>query len=155
MRSSGRLISFYTACTPQYPNVFLFSQLRECRLLPWFAVKHNLSGYLRWAVSAFPEDVWNQPNYKWHSGDMYFVYPGPDGPLDGMRWELFRQGVQDCEAHRIALEMCREAGRDDLADKLARAVDMAIILESCDQIPWVAESRTIVNEVIRELAGNK
>jgi len=153
MRGEGRYISFYTACTPHYPNVFLFSQLRECRLLPWIAVKYGLSGYLRWAVAAFPADVWNQPNYKWHSGDMYFVYPGRDGPLDGMRWELFRQGVEDCEAWRIARRMCETAGRSDLTGKLDRAVTMATELESCDQIPWVGQARGIVNEVIRELGG--
>jgi hypothetical protein len=153
MRSEGRYISFYTACTPHYPNVFLFSQLRESRLLPWLAVKWNLSGYLRWAVSAFPADVWNQPNYKWHSGDMYFVYPGQDGPLDGMRWELFRQGVQDCEALRIAQQMCKKAGRDDLLKSLNYAVWQATVLESCDQIPWVGQARAAVNEAIRELGG--
>lgn len=151
MRSEGRYISFYTACTPHYPNVFLFSQLRESRLLPWLALKWNLSGYLRWAVSAFPADVWSQPNYKWHSGDMYFVYPGEDGPLDGMRWELFRQGVQDCEALRIARQMCEKAGRNDLLGRLSQAVTQATVLESCDQIPWVGQARATVNEVIREL----
>ena len=153
MRSEGRYISFYTACTPHYPNVFLFSQLRESRLLPWLALKWNLSGYLRWAVSAFPADVWNQPNYKWHSGDMYFVYPGEDGPLDGMRWEMFRQGVQDCEALRIAQQMCEKAGRNDLLGRLNQAVTQATVLESCDQIPWVGQARATVNEVIRELGG--
>ncbi|MBN2289175.1 MAG: DUF4091 domain-containing protein [Candidatus Glassbacteria bacterium] len=151
MRSEGRLISFYTACTPHYPNVFLFSQLRECRLLPWLSWKWGLSGYLRWAVCAYPEDVWTQPNYKWHSGDMYFVYPGREGPLDGMRWELFRQGVQDYEALRIAWEKAGAAGREDLRDRLRRAVAEATTLESCDRIPFVGEARAVVNQVIREL----
>ena len=155
MRSEGRYISFYTACTPHYPNVFLFSGLREARMLPWLAWKWGLSGYLRWAVSAFPEDVWNQPNYKWHSGDMYFVYPYGEGPLDGMRWELFRQGAQDYEALRLASRLCRQAGREDLLDRLNRAVWEATVLESCDQIPWVGQARATVNEVIRELGGQQ
>lgn len=29
-----RYVTFYTACTPRYPNTFLFSQLRESRLMP-------------------------------------------------------------------------------------------------------------------------
>ena len=153
MRAEGRYISFYTACEPYRPNVFLFSELRDARLLPWLAPKYNLSGYLRWAVAAFPEDVWTQPNYKWHSGDMYFVYPGPDGPLDGMRWEVFRQGLQDCEALRIAREMAQKAGRADLLEKLDRAVGEATILNSCAEIPLVSVARDMVNEVIRELGG--
>jgi len=151
MRSEGRYISFYTACEPYYPNVFLFSRLREARLLPWLAWKYGLSGYLRWAVDAFPEDIWNQPNYKWHSGDMYFVYPGENGPVDGMRWELFRQGLEDYEALRIAWDMAQKAGREDLLDKLKAAVEEGTIIDSCSWIPFVGEARAKVNEVIREL----
>ena len=76
-----------------------------------------------------------------------------DGPLDGMRWELFRQGVQDCEALRIARQMAEKAGRDDLRDRLNQAVWQATVLESCDQSPWVGQARSEVNEVIRELGG--
>ncbi|HUU26837.1 MAG TPA: glycoside hydrolase domain-containing protein [archaeon] len=155
MRAEGRYISFYTACTPHYPNVFLFSQLREARLLPWLSWKWGLSGYLRWAVAAFPEDVWTQPNYKWHSGDMYFVYPGENGPLDGMRWELFRQGVEDCEALRIAREMAESAGREDLLKRLRGAVEEGTVTESCDRIPFVGEARATVNQVIRVLGRQK
>lgn len=155
MRAEDRYISFYTACEPYYPNVFLFSQLREARLLPWLAWKHNLSGYLRWAVSAFPEDVWTQPNYKWHSGDMYFVYPGKDGPLDGMRWELFRQGIQDYEVLRIAQELAEKAGRKDLLKRLGSAVSVATTLDDCNHYPYVGEARAMVNEVLRELGRDQ
>ena len=153
MRENNRYISFYTACQPHHPNFFLYSSLRESRLLPWLAVKHNLSGYLRWAVCTFPENVWEQPNYKWHSGDMYFVYPGEDGPLDGMRWEVLRQGVQDCEAYRIALEMCTKKDNKELLRKLRRALSLGSTIESCSQTPWIKDGRKIVNDVLREL-GN-
>lgn len=155
MRAEDRYISFYTACEPYYPNVFLYSQLREARLLPWLAWKHNLSGYLRWAVSAFPEDVWTQPNYKWHSGDMYFVYPGKEGPLDGMRWELFRQGIQDYEVLRLARELAEKAGRVDLLKKLGSAVSVATTLDDCTHYPYVGEARARVNEVLRALGRDQ
>jgi len=147
----SRYVSFYTACSPYYPNTFLFSRLRETRLLAWLAWKYGFDGYTRWAVNAFPEDVWTQPNYKWHSGDMYFVYPGRDGPLDGMRWELMRQGIQDYEALKMAWEMAEAAGRKDLLEKLRKAVARGTIIDSCRWIPYVAEARAMVNEVIREL----
>jgi hypothetical protein len=150
MRQKGQLISFYTACDPRFPNLFLYSSLREARMLPWFAWKYDLSGYTRWAVNAFPDDVFNQPNFKWHSGDMYFLYPGETGPLDGMRFELLRQGIQDYEALRIAHEMASFWGRADLLKMLDGAVAMATILDSCRDIPLVEEARNIVNEVIRQ-----
>jgi hypothetical protein len=149
-RTSGQLVSFYTACEPRFPNLFLYSSLREARMLPWIAWKYNLSGYTRWAVNAFPENVWNQPNFKWHSGDMYLLYPGEKGPLDGMRWEVLRQGIQDYEALRIAHEMASFWGRKDLLKLLDSAVEMATILDSCRTIPPVQDARNIVNEVIRQ-----
>ncbi|MFC2077039.1 DUF4091 domain-containing protein [candidate division KSB1 bacterium] len=149
----GRYVTFYTACEPPLPNCFLYSPLRESRLLPWLAWKYGLDGYLRWASNAFPEEVWEQPNYKWHSGDMYFVYPGPDGPLDGMRWELMRQGIQDYEALRIAQESAEAAGRADLIKTLNEAVRTGTVISDCHRVPRVGEARAIVNEVIRELGG--
>jgi hypothetical protein len=28
-------------------------------------------------------------------GDPFVVYPGPDGPLDSIRWEVFAESLQD------------------------------------------------------------
>jgi len=147
----SRYVSLYTACMPYFPNTYLFSPLRESRLMAWLAWKYGFDGYTRWAVNAFPEDVWTQPNYKWHSGDMYFVYPGKDGPLDGMRWELMRQGIEDYEALRIAWEAAEKAGRNDLKEKLRQAVNRGTIIDSCSWIPYIEEARSLINEVIREL----
>jgi len=149
----AKFISWYTACMPHFPNTFVFSPLRESRLIGWVTWKFGFDGYTRWAVNAFPEDVWNQPLFKWPSGDMFFVYPGQDGPLDSMRWELMRQGIQDYEALRIAWEMAKAAGRDDLVEKLQKAVRQGTIIDSCGWIPYCGQARATVNEVIRELGG--
>ncbi|MEW5976847.1 MAG: glycoside hydrolase domain-containing protein [Acidobacteriota bacterium] len=153
MREKGQLVTFYTACEPRFPNTYIYSSLRESRMLAWIAWKYNLSGYTRWAVNAFPDDVWSQPNFNWHSGDMYFQYPGKDGPLDGMRWELMRQGIQDYEALRIAHEMATFWGRSDLLKELSAAVEKATILDSCRDIPLVEEAREIVNKVLRQVGS--
>ncbi|HUU29459.1 MAG TPA: DUF4091 domain-containing protein [archaeon] len=147
----SRYVSFYTACMPHFPNTFIFSPLRESRLMAWLAWKYGFDGYTRWAVDLFPEDIWNQPLFTWPSGDMFFVYPGEEGPLDSMRWELMRQGIQDYEALRMAWEMAQKAGRKDLLEKLGKAVRRATIIDSCGWIPYIEEARGLVNEVIREL----
>jgi hypothetical protein len=36
--------------------------------------------------------------YAWPGipyGDPFVVYPGPDGPLDSIRWEVFAEALQD------------------------------------------------------------
>ena len=146
-----RFISFYTACEPYSPNNELYSPLRESRLMPWIACKYGFDGYLRWSVNAFPENVWSQPNYNWHSGDMFLVYPGQEGPLDGLRFELLRQGIQDYEAIKIARELAEKAGRQDLLKKLDEAVWQGATIDSCEWIPYIEEARALVNAVIREL----
>ncbi len=148
----GKYVGFYTCCAPVYPNTFLFSQLRESRLMPWLARKYGLDGYIRWAADIYPENVWEQVRFTWPSGDMFFVYPGPDGPLDSMRWELLRQGIQDYEAYRIAWDAAEKAGRAELLDKLRRALELGTEIDNCGMLPPIAEARALVDEVLRELA---
>ena len=153
VQERGEMVSFYTACVPHYPNTFLYSSLKESRMIPWIARKYGLDGYLRFIFNAFPDDVWTQPNFKWHSGDLFWVYPGPDGPLDGMRWELMRQGIQDYEAWRIAYEMADFWGLPYHLKQLEAAVEKATILDSCRDLPLVEDARKLVNDVIREVGS--
>jgi hypothetical protein len=153
MYADDRYVSWYTACWPHYPNTFIFSHLRETRFIGWVTWKFGFDGYTRWSVNFYPEDIWNQPRYKWPSGDMFFVYPGKTGPLDSVRWEVMRQGIQDYEVLRMALDLAQKAGREDLLKELDRAIDGASRFDSCGLMPYVAEYRDVVNNVIRELAG--
>ncbi|MEA1996061.1 MAG: DUF4091 domain-containing protein [Gemmatimonadota bacterium] len=146
-----KYITWYTCCWPHFPNTFIYSPLRESRLIGWLTWKYGFDGYTRWAVNAYPKDVWNQPRHQWHSGDMFFIWPGENGPLDSMRWELVRQGIQDYETLRIAWRMAEKAGRNDLLDKLREAVAAATIIDSCSRIPYIEKARAVVNQVIREL----
>ena len=155
MREQGKIITFYTACEPYKPNMHLYSQLRQSRVVPWLARKHDLSGYLRWAACTYPDSMWTRPKYKWPSGDMFLLYPGERGPLDSMRWELLRQGIQDYEAFTIAQSMSEKAGRDDLLEKLRIALVRGSIIEDCRPFPLVGRARAMVNEVIRQLGGEQ
>lgn len=44
----------------------------------------------------------------WAYGDPFVVYPGPDGPLDSIRWEVFAESLQD-----YRLLQARGVDRDD------------------------------------------
>jgi len=147
-----KFVTFYTACSPWYPNTFLFSTLRESRLMPWIAARYGFDGYARWAISLYPEDVWNNPRYGWASGDMFFTWPGPEGPLDSMRWEVLRQGIQDYETLQIAMRMAEQAGREDLLGELESAVESGGTIDNCGALPVIEDARRRVNDVIRELA---
>jgi len=160
----------YTAVTPIYPNTFIFSQPLESRYLGWVIWKWDFDGYIRWAWNFWwPENFWDQPLYKWHSGDMWFVYPGPEGPVDGVQWEMLRKGIEDYECLWLArqgLEQARNqggfAGLVERGQKeMARAVDLATQQFDRTRIPRdpiparMDEARRIVNKLLKELADAK
>lgn len=162
-RSQGKVTTFYVAVGPIRPNTFLFSPLFESRILPWIADAVHLDGFLRWAYNSWPDGMWEQPFYRWHSGDMFLVYPGDAGPWDSMRWEMLHQGIQDVEALRLARELLRRAqaagvlGEQEgaaLSAQLERANRLATrqYLDPSAWYPQPAEARHLVNEVLERLA---
>ncbi|MCD6290741.1 MAG: DUF4091 domain-containing protein, partial [Anaerolineae bacterium] len=57
---------------------------------------------------------------QWHTGDMFFVYPGYDGrPVRTLRTEMLLAGIQDFEL----ITMAREQAAGDTA--IAEALDWA------------------------------
>jgi len=153
---------FYTACAPYSPNTFLYSPLWESRMLPWISFRYSLNGYLRWAYQSWPEAVWQQPRFRWHSGDNYFVYPGENGPISSTRWELLRQGVQDFEALHLLKtrlgELKTQPERSQEAAKLEKSMQEivagAIDRDDCENIPDVGAARRRINRLLAEATGN-
>ncbi len=161
-RKEGKRTTFYVAVGPIRPNTFLFSPLFESRILPWISVASNLDGFLRWAYNMWPDALWDQPFYRWHSGDMFLVYPGDHGPWDSVRWEMLHQGIQDVEALRLArmtLEQARERGvAEEQLEPLQADLDHAVrlatrqYLDGSSRYPVPDEARALVNGVLERLA---
>jgi len=103
VRTANMMTSFYVCCGPAHPNTFLFSPLVESRMLPWLAVQGSYDGFLRWSYNDWPDDPYTHPEWGlWPTGDVFFVYPGADGPISSLRWEQLRQGIADYELAMIA-----------------------------------------------------
>ncbi|HVX67965.1 MAG TPA: glycoside hydrolase domain-containing protein [Bryobacteraceae bacterium] len=162
-RKAGKRTLLYTATTPIYPNTFIFSDPLESRYLGWAIWKWDFDGYIRWAWNFWPATLWDQPFYTWPSGDMFLVYPGPDGPVDSMRWEMLREGIEDYECLWMAREAIRKRRATDaaLAERAAKDLDHAVDLATQqfdrtriphDPIPArIDEARAIVNKLLVEL----
>jgi hypothetical protein len=154
--------TFYTACAPYSPNVFLYSPLWEARMLPWIAWRHGLAGYLRWAYETWPDGLWKQPRFHWHSGDMFLVYPGENGPISSTRWEMLRQGIQDYEAlgllKKQLAELKKQPAKADEAAKLERAMQRAVAngieRDNCEEVPDLGVARVRINRLLAEAMGN-
>jgi hypothetical protein len=146
--------TFYTACSPHSPNTFIYSPLWESRMLPWIAFHYGLEGYLRWNYNYWIDGLWPQPRYIWHSGDMFFVYPGDKGPIGSTRWEMLRQGIQDYEALKMLTDKISELRKmkspeaATLENDLKETVAMGCELDDCENWPHPGEAREKIDGLL-------
>jgi len=98
----------YTCCYPRggYANRLFDSPLVAIRIHGALFYRHRAQGYLHWGYNYWyrglgrdlidPFTVPDSGNWPLFSaGDPFIVYPGPDGPLDSIRWEVLAEGLQD------------------------------------------------------------
>jgi len=151
-RDRGQITLFYTACGERHPNTFLYSPLRESRMLAWIAARHDVDGYIRWAWNLWPPQVWDQPRFQWPSGDMFFVYPGENGPIDSTRWELLHQGIQDTEALRLLRERVEGTPRaEEIEKEVSRLLREATRIHGCRGTSLIREQRKRIDRLLESL----
>ena len=98
----------YFCCGPRgrYVNRLMDTPLAKIRMIGWLLYRWPFGGFLHWGYNYWyrsqtrelidPYQV--QDGHKWPGwayGDCFEVYPGPDGPVDSIRWEVFAEGLQD------------------------------------------------------------
>jgi len=98
----------YFCCGPRgkYLNRLMDTPLAKIRMSGWLFHRLKARGFLHWGynywyksqtqelIDPFTEQsggIWP----AWPYGDAFVVYPGPDGPLDSIRWEAFGESMQD------------------------------------------------------------
>jgi hypothetical protein len=112
---AGIELWFYTCMFPTglYPNRFLDFSLLKTRILHWINWRYRLPGYLHWGLNFWTSDPFNDDRSREDlpPGDCWIVYPGKEGPVDSIRWEQMREGIQDYELLRLLDERAREKGR--------------------------------------------
>ena len=105
------------------------------RLWPWLLRKYEVDGtYSWWGTVCWRGDMadpWNAG--RGNSGVMMYPPRSPDehGPIDSVRWELFREGLEDYEYMALADELAgklEEAGKADAAKMGREALAAALAL---------------------------
>ena len=97
-QAGGMELWDYTSWLPQeaYANRLIDYPLLKTRLLPWVARRYDVSGFLHWGLNQWPAGDPVDPNKGLFApGDDFIVYPGRHGPRSSLRWEAFRDGVED------------------------------------------------------------
>ncbi len=66
------------------------------RILFWQMFDKEITGFLYWAVTYWKESPWDNPmTYPGGNGDGSLLYPGEAGPVDCVRLEINRDGIED------------------------------------------------------------
>lgn len=113
-RKAGDEIWFYTCLSPKgkYMNRFLDYPLIKTRLLHWANFKYGLTGYLHWGFNYWRGDPFKDLQSDWlPPGDSHIVYPGKRGPLNSIRLEALRDGVEDFELLKLLEKKDPKAAR--------------------------------------------
>ena len=124
---------YYICCHPYgniYPNRFLDYPLSRVRVLHWLNFTEDLAGYLHWGWNFWRQDPFGPPAEDLPPGDTHVIYPGSDGPLNSIRWEIERDSLEDFEylhllTSRTAAVKARFGPAANGIDSRRRALELA------------------------------
>lgn len=109
VHAPGRTFWFYVANSTkgEFANRFIDQPALMTRVIPWIGFSCGASGFLHWGYNSWYTttkdpltDVTPSPDIP--PGDGWIVYRGPNGPIDSIRWEQTRDGMDDYEVLRLA-----------------------------------------------------
>jgi len=99
-------VYYCTGPRDKWLNRLYDTPLAKIRMSGWLFYRFKAMGFLHWgynywykldkeeALNPFEEGAgYAYPGIA--SGDPFIVYPGPDGPYDSIRWEVFAESLQD------------------------------------------------------------
>lgn len=138
-RSEGKVSTYYTCCSAEYPNLFTFTAPADAEFIALEALAKDLDGYLRWAYNSWTVEPEKDSRFTaWPAGDTYVIYPNS---ISSVRWERFVQGIQQYEKYKILYSGGNKQVKAKL-EKLLRTVDISKI---------ATESEKIVNNFRKEI----
>ncbi len=130
--------------TDFYPNTNIDFPASHCRLLPWVCWQDNLEGYLYWAVTNWEKSPWETAEtFRNQNGNGSWFYPGKDGPVDSLRAEEFRDGMEDYEYFYMLNDLVKSARADE--SKIALCTEALKLLDL-----WGASPRDFMYKVNRD-----
>ena len=166
-RQTGAEMWLYTCCDPygRFPNRCVDYPAIKTRIIHWLNWRYDAIGYLHWGLTAWTDDPYATATRYWYPpGESWIVYPGPSGPVDSMRYEALRDGIEDYEymwlltslAAKVKKELGEAADAFDprqLADELCRSAAPDAITYSRDPAQLYQARRRIAEEIIAMSCG--
>lgn len=129
-REAGDEIWAYVCISAQRPwlnNWAIDYPGTDHRVLFWQLFDKEITGFLYWRITHWTENPWEEPmTYPGGNGDGSLIYPGEDGPVDSIRWELNRDGIEDYDMLAMLQEAANrleEEGKVTAATRARAALD--------------------------------
>lgn len=98
----------YYCCGPEGPwlNRFMDTPLAKVRMSGWLFYHLGAKGFLHWGFNYWDKMEKEEAGDPFHDasngdwpgipyGDPFMIYPGEQGPIDSLRWEVFSESLQD------------------------------------------------------------
>ena len=154
---AGRVPQLWTYyCVSQYkdvPNRFYNMPSARNRIMGIMLYLYDVTGFLHWGFNFWYTQYSRKQNINpflttdagrgYPGGDAYLVYPGEDGPLDSIRYEVLREAIQDLLALR-ALE--QQLGRPAVEAIIHEHLDFRITMKHYPRdAAWILDLRERVN----------
>lgn len=126
-QAQGEQVWWYLCCGPRhpYPNYFIDYPAIDLRMYHWMTWRLGLNGILYWDTLYWRDNPWTTPmsqpadrSTKWGNGDGHLLYPPTrtkstkfiaKGPVDSIRWETIRDGIEDYDYFRILQDEMQSA----------------------------------------------
>ena len=120
-RVAGKVSTYYTCCSAEYPNLFTFSDPADAEFIALEALAKDLDGYLRWAYNSWTVTPEKDSRFTaWPAGDTYVIYPFS---ISSVRWERLVQGIQQFEKYKILLAEAENSGNVSRVKALKRLLE--------------------------------
>lgn len=154
-RKIPRLFTYF--CVAQWnrvPNRFFAMPSARNRIMGVLLYLYDLTGFLHWGYNFWftqhslklDIDPFFTPDAGgcFPGGDPFAVYPGPNGPIDSIRHEVFAEALQDLRALRLLEE---KIGRDAVAALIHEGATAPFTMTDYPRdAAWLLDFRQRVNE---------
>ena len=130
------------------PNLAIDFDSIDYRIIPWLCWKYDLKGFLYWCVNWWDivDPYVSAANTKWEqNGNGLLFYPGENGPVDSIRAEIYRDGMEDYEYFYLLKERLAEAKSKGLGKTNSDLIKQAEELLTFDS-PLVSSMRSFTKD---------
>lgn len=143
------------------PNRQLGLPSMRNRVFGILAYAEKIDGFLQWGYNFWfsqnsldwHPDVWRDPTCGrgFSGGGAFNVYPGPDGPVDSLHYEVFREGLQDL---RVCQLLESRIGRDGVMALLQKDLEKPLALDCYPRsAEWLLAVRRRLDDALAQSGG--